>query len=485
MGALKQQEFEKGPETKVSELRQIRDLPGPRGLPLIGAGLQSTPHGWYKLWESYEPKYGPVHQFQLFHIPLVSFSDPNVILDALRRRPVDFMRDNRMDKAMRSFTGTGLFTAEGDVWRRQRKITMPAFQNANLRSFFPEMLASVRKFIAHLKAQGDADIFIKAEFKDLAREVSTQLAFGESFSEVYAKYTNESFQDLFANVLMTVNKRTLYPFPYYHYFRMPSDRRFDRQTRVVTDTLREIIAATRRKLEQKAGLPPANLLEALLLSKDEEGRSFDQQEIEAQVWNILLAGSDTTGTSLSWIVYWLMQNPKVQAEIAAEVERLLGNRDLPESFEEVQKFKVIDNVIHEALRLCPPAPILLLKANRDTQLGGVSLPEGAHISLLCRPSAWNEDNFTRAREFIPERWDDARRPKDWRHNSKYFFAFGGGSRLCPGMALAMMEITCVLAGMFRSFTLEKPANGKVPFESYELVMGCEDLWLKLKPRQRP
>lgn len=113
----------------------------------------------------------------------------------------------------------------------------------------------------------------------------------------------------------------------------------------------------------------------------------------------------------------------------------------------------LNGVINESLRMVPPAP----NGNQRTtpkggcMIDGVYVPENTQV--LSQPTFMAHDSrsFTKPGEFVPERWDDDARDPTWNHETRSFIPFSAGQYICPGKALAYLEMRLLLMHVFKDF----------------------------------
>jgi cytochrome P450 len=220
-------------------------------------------------------------------------------------------------------------------------------------------------------------------------------------------------------------------------------RRFDRACYA-------LIASRRAGVEERD-----DLTARMLRLRDGDGVGLTDEEIRGEIVAFFLAGVESTAAALAWIWYLLVRHPEVETRLLAELRAVLGGRapavgDLP-------ALEYTDRVATEALRLYPPAWILVREALRDTQIGAYRIPRGTVV--LISPMVLHRDPrfFERPDAFDPDRWADgqlARLPRF------AYLPFGAGPRICIGRHLAMMELTLVTAAMAQRVRFEL-----IPFPS--------------------
>ena len=170
-------------------------------------------------------------------------------------------------------------------------------------------------------------------------------------------------------------------------------------------------------------------------------------EIRDETITILLAGHETTATSLAWVMYRLLQHPEVLETARTEVASVLGNGRQASLAEQVAELGYLDAVIKETARLHPVVPIVLRYLEAPTRIGDFDLPAGS-VAAPCiylthrRPDVWPDPETFRPERFIDRHVDPCA-----------FFPFGGGARHCLGAAFATYGMKIVLARMLARMSL--------------------------------
>ncbi len=199
------------------------------------------------------------------------------------------------------------------------------------------------------------------------------------------------------------------------------------------------------------------MLDLLLRATDPEGgEGLDNSEVRDQVLVFLLAGHETTATSLTFTFHLLGHHPEVQDRVFDEVTQVLGDR--PPALEDIRALSYTTMAIKEAMRLYPAAYAMGRMATRDDTFEGYAIPAGspAVVSPWAthrHPRFWDE----------PERFDPSRfTPERERARHRYaYFPFGGGPRACIGQYFSMLEAVIVTAMLVRAFRL-KTQERRVP-----------------------
>jgi cytochrome P450 len=194
---------------------------------------------------------------------------------------------------------------------------------------------------------------------------------------------------------------------------------------------------------------------------------------------MLLAGEDTTANTLAWMMHFMVERPDVQARMREEVDRVLGPARRIPDYATADAMPYIEAVAHEAMRLEPVAPFLVMEANRDCVIGEVAMPAGTSLFLLLAYVASRPRSFAEAAAFRPERW---LQPGAGEHNTKAFMPFGSGPRYCPGRHLAMLEIKLIAAMLVRNFEFVRTPGSPPTREQLSFTLAPKDLSVTLGAR---
>ena len=227
---------------------------------------------------------------------------------------------------------------------------------------------------------------------------------------------------------------------------------------------------------------PRNFLEAMLTARDENGNAFDDEAIFGNAMTMLLAGEDTTAYTLAWCVHHLLDAPEDVAALRAELDDVLGQALVPPSIDAANRLAYASGVANETMRLRPVAPIFFMEATADTVVGEVEIPAGMVAVLMIGPPAVSIANFDAPDEFRPSRWLDDR-PARGPHDASAHQPFGSGPRMCPGRALALLEMKLALATIYQSFEVERVGSSSDVREELSFTMMPVGLKVKLRPRQ--
>ena len=136
----------------VAPAARVEDLPGPRGLPVFGNALQFEPGANHAVFERWAREYGPLFRFRFGKVTAIGVSEPALMTALLRHRPVELARSPRISTLIEELGFRGLFTAEGERWRRQRRLVMRALTPEAIRHFFPVVHTVTGRLLARWRA---------------------------------------------------------------------------------------------------------------------------------------------------------------------------------------------------------------------------------------------------------------------------------------------------------------------------------------------
>jgi cytochrome P450 len=465
-------------------MRELSDLPGPRGWPVLGNLLQIDAARLHTILGDWAKEFGPLYRFRVAQAENVAIADTELIHDILRERPDGFRRLSAFRDVMAELGIDGVLTAEGLDWRRQRKLTMHALNTHHLLEFFErldQVTARLQRRWERAAARGER---VDAQ-RDLMRftvDVTSGLVFGHDLNTL--ENEGDIIQRHLDKLFPAIARRFLTPIPYWRWFRLPEDRKLDAAMTEVHKLVNDLVAEAKARVAnatERTG--SANLLDAMVAAQNDDTAGFTDAEIVANTLTMLLAGEDTTANTLAWMMHLLAEHTEVQDKMRNEVDRILGSAERATDYASTEALHYVEAAAHEAMRLKPVAPIIGLAANIDTTIGNVRVPKDTGIYLLTGHTATMQSNFADPQAFRPERWLETAATSAVVHNTKAFAPFGGGARFCPGRHLAMLEIKLVAAMVCRNFEVARVEGSSPPEEVWGITMMPRNAWVTLRRRR--
>lgn len=480
-----------GPFAKIpSGLRRLADAPGPRGLPLFGNAFRVAPQEAIQVTEEWSREYGAIctAKFPLGYLVLVS--DPALNEAILRARPEAFRRWSPIELVFEELSAKGLFSAEGDAWKVQRRLVMQALSQKHLRSFFPTLRRATERLLRmwQVAAEDASELEPNEEFKRFTSDVTVSLAFSTDMNSI--ERGDGVLGQHLSLIFPTMGRRLNTLIPYWRFLKMPSDRKVDRALVEIRKLQEQFVLDARARLKKRSQeqgqsereLLPHDMLEAMLVARDENGEAFSDDAIYGNMLTMLLAGEDTTAYALSWALHYLCERPDVMERLRSEADEVFGEAELVDSLEAAGRLRYAEAVAHEVLRMRSPAPVMPLENQVDIILGDLFVPKGSAIELMTRLPAMSDEHFSQAECFHPERWlkDE---PQAGAHNARSNVPFGSGPRICPGRALALLEMRMVLSLIARHFDLKRVGKAEEVREMTAFVMTPVGIRLQLEKRR--
>ena len=471
--------------------KQIADLDGPRGWPLLGNSLQLELSQLHQQLEGWAKIYGPLYRLRIGPRNVLVVARSDLIAGILRDRPDGWSRLLTMQAVIREMGIDGVFAAEGEAWRRQRRLVAAAFTPGLLKRYFPLIERVTRRLKEQLDAAAHAGAWIdlQAMLMQYSVDVTASLAFGIDVNTM--QQPDGTLQEHLNQVLPMIMRRMNAPVPLWRYIKLPADRAFDRHLAAGHAAVQSFIRVARDRLAANPELAerPTNLLEAMLAARDADGGTLSEAEVAGNVFTMLLAGEDTTANTLAWTLYLLHTHPATWQAVIAEVDASLQADAMPRSVQVAAGLTLVEHCANEAMRLRPVGPLAYLENNVSTELDGVALPAGTFVLGVVRSGAVDTGITANAAEFQPSRWQAAAagQPGASAEDQRLIAAsipFGAGPRICPGRYLAILEMKMVLATIARNYQLIEVGteDGVPPREHLAFTMSPVGLRMKIRAR---
>jgi cytochrome P450 len=221
----------------------------------------------------------------------------------------------------------------------------------------------------------------------------------------------------------------------------PANRRARREVEYMDSLIYRIISDRKKDMQ-----PRNDLLSLLMAAMHDDGSQMTEQQVRDESMTLFVAGHETTALTLSWTWYLLGGNPAAEARLQEELRAVLGGR--PAGVSDLEKLPYLNAVIHESLRLYPPAFIMARMNVETVSVGGYEIPP--HSTLLASQWVMHRDArfYEQPERFMPERWLSG---LEQRLPPGSYFPFGDGPRRCIGQGFAQLETALVIAAIAQKF----------------------------------
>jgi enediyne biosynthesis protein E7 len=361
------------------------------------------------------------------------FNHPDHARHVLRDNHANYLKGIGLVESRRAL-GNGLLTSEGDLWKRQRRVVQPLFHGSRMAELTGAIAEEADLLVSRWHERiGSGPVDMVSEMTRFTLGVlgrallDTDLRPYAGIEPAFAAVQDQAMFEMI----------TLGAVP--HWLPLPGQLRFRRAQRELEKT---VSALTAERQHDRGD----DLVSRLLDAVDTEGDPVAaRRRLRDELVTLLLAGHETTSSTLSWT--WLMigRHPEVGDRLCEEARRVLGGR--PATRDDLSELTYTTAVIEEVMRLYPPVWILPRRAVAADEIGGLSVPAGADV-LICtytlhrHPEFWPEPD-----RFDPDRFVD--RPAG---RERYaYLPFGAGPRACVGSTLGMLEAAVCVATVIQRF----------------------------------
>ncbi|MFD0900356.1 cytochrome P450 [Actinomadura sediminis] len=380
---------------------------------------------------------------------LYIFNHPDHAKHVLADNSANYRKGIGLQQARRAL-GDGLLTSEGELWREQRRTIQPAFQHGRIAAqatAVAEEAAGLVERLAARRGRGAVDVLEEMTALTLGvlgrTLLDTDLGASSSIGEAFEAVQDQAMFEMVS--LSTVPM----------WVPLPRQLRFRRARAELRRVVDRLVAERGAEPSAEADDVVSRLLASVRAEADP---AVAGRRVHDELVTLLLAGHETTASTLGWSLYLIDRHPEVRRRLHEEAVGVLGDR-LPE-YDDLHRLTYTATVVQEAMRLYPPVWILTREAMRDDEVGGYRVPAGSDV-LICpytlhrHPDYWDEPD-----RFAPERFAAGRSGERPRYA---YIPFGAGPRFCVGNNLGLMEATFVLALIARDLRLVKvPGHRVVP-----------------------
>jgi cytochrome P450 len=347
---------------------------------------------------------------------------PTTIEDVLLTHHDRFVKGRGFDRAKR-LLGDGLLTADGPLHAVRRRVLQPAFYRQRLEGYAPLIVDHAARCRERWQPESTLDIAL--EMRRLTLAIAGETLFGADLAAVAS--------DVEAAVASAIPRMD-------GLVSLVASRRRTETARRTLDAIVDDVVARRRSEGARDDLL------SLLCESSEADDEASARQLRDDAVTFLLASHDTIAHALTWTWTLLAANPEAEARLHAEVAGVVGGRLA--SVEDLPRLPYTKSVLAEALRLFPPAWVIVRRAAEAHRCDAREIPSGSLV--VASPFVTHRDArfFPDPLTFSPERWmSPDERPR------LAYFPFGAGPRSCIGEGFAWMEGTLVLATLAERWRL--------------------------------
>lgn len=449
----------------INTRRQRRIPPGPSLFPIVGnlpSLMTSDPLGRL---EELNKQYGDVFGIYSGLNLVVFLNGYDTIYDALSKQGSVFMHRAKPNFDQGEAVHTkGLIFPEGARWKEGRSFTLTALQEicysdkGYVERIINEEVHQLRDIMGKFNEPFDIERYINASVSN----IMFQVVYGHRF-----ELNDEELQWLLKTIRLFSEgylKRevVLNCLPWLK--NLPGDILGIQKTR---DTFSKVDAFLARFIEhlknnddKQSGTYVGNYLQRMAANeRDGIESTMDEENMRISAYHLIVAGSETTATTIRWIILYLIRNPHIQDKMYAEIRKVIGSD--PPCVEDRKKLPYVHAVVLEGLRISHVAPLgLPHTVLTDTMFHGYLIPGNCTVIANLRSASMDPEVWKNPEEFRPERFltadeSDVTIPKQ-------FIPFSLGPRACLGETLARIEIFLFVTGLMQNLKFLPEQDGIYP-----------------------
>ena len=484
----------------------------PGALPIIGHALSLLDSDkFYKVLLEWKNKVGEngIFEFSLFNRRWIVVWREDIVMEAMRLRPIKLRRASMLEPSIDSVGFGGVFSAEGQRWKHERRIVAPALNHKNVKDYFEAIKLVAKRLVKKWgKKQHTDDVNATSDVSSCSLDVIGLTMLGmdlDSLNNPDSIFSKDAYA-----VLNVIFRRTLSPIPYWRIPLIGQDIDGGRYcSDRVMQTLQSLISEKRKVLRntksdsQEQEKRKTFLEKVLEMTTDgEKSKQLEDDRMIGNLANLIIGGTDTTSNTLSFCLWELSQDESgIQDEIYQEIKAMDKTLDDMVLDDFTENFPLLCSFLYEILRTKGPTPYLFFEPSQALKFQGETILPGTIICALTNfpgekagsevpvgPNGEGPDQFSARRWLVPienaVQSDDipvkVKRPSN---NFGGYMVFGHGHRSCPGQHLAEVEILTFLVYILQNFELQlKEHHPPLQIISRFTEAFDGDLMLSLKPR---
>lgn len=422
-----------------------------------------------QLMEKSAKAYGDT--FKLFLVsdnPMVFVSHPQAIKEIFTAS-LDKFDSGRGNELVASLLGEqSLVLLDGAQHQRQRKLLTPPFHGDRMKSYGDLICKITEKVNSEWKISEPFDV--RKSMQEISLRVILQAVFGLNEGERY-----EEIKQLIGSILEISGSPLKAMLVFVPMLQKDLGAwspwgNFLRQQKRLDDLLYV-------EIQERRDNPDASredILSLMMAATDEQGQPMTDKEMRDELMTLLVAGHETTASSLTWAFYWIHHLPEVKAKLLAELDAV-DSQDLTT----ISKLPYLNGVCAETLRIYPIALIAFPRINKaPIKIMDCEYPAETQLMPCIYLTHHREDLYPQPKQFKPERFIDKQ------YSPYEYLPFGGGNRRCIGMAFALFEMKLVLTTVLKNLDLSIVNNHEVkPTRRGGTLAPSGGKWLVMKGKR--
>ncbi|XP_061341095.1 cytochrome P450 81E8-like [Gastrolobium bilobum] len=459
--------------------------PSPPSLPIIGNLHQLKPP-LHRTFQGLSQKYGPIFSLRFGSQLVVVVSSASAAEECFTKNDIIFAnRFHSLKSKYLAFNHTTLITSSyGDHWRNLRRISsLEILSTHRLNSFLRIRKDETARLLRRL-SEGSYKDFTKVELKSkfseltfniIMRMVCGKRYYGEEYDGTNAEEAKK-FRDVMNEMAAFGLGSNLGDFvPVFRLFDFNGDRKNIKRVGDKVDALFQGLIDEHRNKKECSN----TMIEHLLSSQEAQPEYYTDQIIKGLVMVLIVAGTETSASTLEWAMSNLLNHPEVLEKARIELDNQVGQDRLMEE-SDVTKLPYLQNIISETLRLYPVAPLLVPHfSSDDCTVGGYDVPRKTMLMV----NAW-------AIHRDPQQWDDPtsfkpERFENGQADAHSLFSFGMGRRACPGSGLAHRTLGLTIGSLIQCFEWKRIGKEEIDMTERAGTVMPKAIPLEAQCKARP
>lgn len=444
----------------VTQLAQPEAGSGLRAVPLSDRNgvleilqMRRDPFGFA---ERKRLRFGDVSGMNAFGLRIVTCSGAAAANEILMNKDRAFANAPAWSYFIGPFFNRGIMLLDFDEHRHHRHILQQAFTPKVLQGYLGELQPMVVDRVSRLPV-GDVKMF--SELKALTLDVALEVFLGLELPKHEADRLNKAFIETVRAGVAYVRK----PVPGGRWWKGLRSRKI----------LEEFFYA---HIDAKRATQTPDLFSVLCHAEGEDGERFTDEDVVNHMIFVLMAAHDTSTITMTQMAYWMAKHPEWQEKARAQSFELGENLE----YSNLADLTVLDAIMKESLRLCPPVPAQPRMAVKDTEVQGFFIPEGTIVSVPQLINHRDPQYYSHPAMFDPDRFSPER-AEDKGHRMAWM-PFGGGVHKCIGLYFGQMEIKTVMHHLLRNYEWSVPADYEMPMDYSALPVPKDKLPVRLRRR---
>ncbi|XP_066484527.1 cytochrome P450 2C23-like [Tiliqua scincoides] len=431
--------------------------PGPTPLPFIGNLLQLNFKNLAGSLKKMSEKYGPVFTVHFGSEPVVVLHGYETVKEALVERGDQFVHRGSLPLVDKTNKGLGILMSSGERWVQLRRFSLATLRNFGMgkKSIEEQIQEEATHLMKELRAKKGQPFDPASLLSCASCNVISHILLGERFSYQDQEYLEvlhmltESFR-----LENSVAGQLYGLFPSIMEYLPGSHQTYFKNLFAIQAFVAKKVKEHERNVDPNA---PRDFVDAFLLKMEQERSNakteFTRENLNMTVYDLFIAGTETTSITLRYILMVLTEYPAVQAKVRQEVDQVIG-QERPPAMKDRPQMPFTEAVLHEAQRCLDLVPLGLVRmVKQDTEIQGFAIPKGTSIFTVLSSALHDHGQFKNPYQFDPEHFLDENGA--FKKNGADM-PFSAGKRNCVGEGLARMELFLYLTTILQSFYLKRP-----------------------------